>query len=63
MAYGIPFYHKRFIKDIYPLKKAKFEDSYFNVPNNVDSYLTNLYGDWRKIPSQIKTHKVEIVIY
>lgn len=63
MAYGIPFYHKRFIKDIYPLKKAKFEDSYFNVPNNVDSYLTNLYGDWRKIPSQIKTHKVEIVFY
>lgn len=28
----------------YPIKKAKFEDSYFNIPNDPDYVLTNIYG-------------------
>jgi lipopolysaccharide cholinephosphotransferase len=41
-----------FLKDIFPLKTAKFEGVDLPVPNNMDAYLTNVYGDWRKIPSE-----------
>jgi hypothetical protein len=36
-----------------------------NAPRNVDAYLTDLYGDWRKIPASddIQTHHVEIKFY
>lgn len=41
-----------FKKDILPLRKARFEDAEFPVPNNMDSYLKGPYGDWRKLPSE-----------
>lgn len=44
--------HKFYEKDIFPLKTAKFEGVDFPVPNNMDAYLTNVYGDWRKLPSE-----------
>ena len=42
---------KFYIKDIFPLSYAKFEGYEFPVPKDVDSYLTNLYGNWRELPS------------
>lgn len=39
-------------KSIYPLKKIKFEDGYFWSPNNHDTYLTVLYGDYMKLPPE-----------
>lgn len=42
-----------FHKDaILPLSTAVFEGVEFPVPHDVDRYLTGLYGDWRKLPSE-----------
>lgn len=64
-TYGVDFmdYHK--IADIYPLKRVSFEGCVFNAPQNVDAYLTDLYGDWKKIPNsdEIQTHHVKIKFY
>lgn len=43
--------HTFYLKDVYPLSEAKFEDAVFPVPQNMDAYLTNVYGEWRKVPS------------
>lgn len=44
--------HTFFLKDVFPLTTAKFEGYDLPVPKNMDSYLTNVYGDWRKIPTE-----------
>lgn len=50
---GNGFYRSTFYeKDIFPLKKAMFEGRLYPVPNNTDAYLTRVYGDWRKLPSE-----------
>lgn len=46
-----------FLKDIFPLKTAKFEGVDLPVPNNMDAYLTNVYGDWRKLPTEEQIRK------
>ena len=43
--------HTFFMKDTFPLAKAEFEGHLFPVPKDMDAYLTNVYGDWRKYPS------------
>ena len=40
-----------FKKDIFPLSKARFEGHEFPVPHDMDAYLSGVYGDWRKMPS------------
>ena len=45
------------IEDIFPLTNAAFEDDFFPVPMDADAYLTRLYGDWRKLPSEEKIRK------
>ena len=56
--YLINFYKSCFYeKDIFPLSKMEFEGIEFPVPANVDSYLTNIYGNWRKLPSEEKIRK------
>ena len=55
---GAGFYKSKFfIKDIFPLSTMEFEGVEFPVPGNVDSYLTNIYGDWRKLPSEEQIRK------
>lgn len=44
--------HTFYKKDIYPLAKAEFEGELYPVPKDMDSYLTNVYGDWRKFPDE-----------
>ncbi len=39
-------------KDIYPLKKHKFEDTEISVPNNCDAVLKGLYGDYMELPPE-----------
>lgn len=46
-----------FLKDIFPLKTAKFEGVDLPVPNDMDTYLTNVYGDWRKLPTDEQIRK------
>lgn len=37
-------------KDVFPLKKMAFEDVMLNFPNNMHENLTNMYGDYMKLP-------------
>lgn len=43
--------HTFYMKDTFPLSEAEFEGHMFPVPKDMDAYLTNVYGDWRQIPS------------
>lgn len=45
------------VEDIFPLSQAEFEGEFFPVPNESDAYLTRLYGDWRKLPSEERIKK------
>lgn len=38
--------------NIFPLSKVLFEGKYYNCPNNYDSYLKVLYGDYMKLPEE-----------
>lgn len=52
-------------KDIYPLRKVKFEDSFFWMPNNPEIVLRKSYGDdFMVLPavSQRKAHALNIII-
>lgn len=48
--------HTFYMKYTFPLTTSEFEGEHMPVPKNMDNYLANVYGDWRKIPSdeQIK---------
>lgn len=43
--------HTFFMKHTFPLSTARFEGYEFPVPKDMDAYLTHVYGDWRKMPS------------
>lgn len=47
----MPIYNK---KDWLPLKKAKFENIEVNIPNNPDSILTRIYGNYMELPPKEK---------
>lgn len=47
----MPIYNK---KDWLPLKKAKFENMEVNIPNNPDSILTRIYGNYMELPPKEK---------
>lgn len=50
---GSGFYETPFhVEDIFPLSKMEFEGVEFPVPGNTDAYLTKMYGDWRRLPSE-----------
>lgn len=62
LPYGAPWDEIRYKKNIFPLGRIEFEGTMFNAPCNVDAYLSDLYGNWNKIPdeSQIQTHNVNV---
>lgn len=64
IGYGCPFGKPVPSEIIFPLKEIKFEGYDFFCPNNVDTYLTALYGDWSQIPPQDKivTHNVKFIL-
>lgn len=43
--------HTFFMSDTLPLSEAEFEGVMLPVPKEMDSYLTNVYGNWRELPS------------
>ncbi|MGN1226934.1 MAG: phosphorylcholine transferase LicD [Candidatus Cryptobacteroides sp.] len=52
---GSGFYNAYFYPEqIFPLSSLKFEGVEFPAPKDTESYLKNLYGDWRQIPSEDK---------
>jgi len=55
---GSGFYKSAFYKeDIFPLSTMEFEGRQFPVPGNTEAYLTKIYGDWRKLPSEEQIRK------
>lgn len=49
------------VNTIFPLKQLPFEDRVYNVPNNVDKYLENLYGDYMTLPPVEKRERHFVV--
>ena len=51
------------IKNIYPLAKAKFDDSNFMVPRNYKEYLILEFGDYMVLPPEEKriAHNLELM--
>ena len=47
-------------KEIFPLQRTKFEDIEVSVPNNLDAYLRNIYGDYMQLPPDDKIQKPHI---
>ncbi|WP_413626488.1 LicD family protein [Fusobacterium ulcerans] len=43
-------------EDIFPLKKSKFENFLFYIPNNPQNILTTLYKDFIKLPPENKRY-------
>ncbi|WP_276210895.1 LicD family protein [Heyndrickxia coagulans] len=66
-VYCIPSGRNHYFGEIYskdvlfPPRKVKFEGTIAYVPNNVDYYLKNLYGDYMKIPPEDKREKHMII--
>jgi lipopolysaccharide cholinephosphotransferase len=55
---GTSFYESKFYKEhIFPLSTMEFEGKEYPVPGNTDAYLTSLFGDWRKLPSDEEIRK------
>ncbi|ANU63181.1 phosphorylcholine transferase LicD [Muribaculum intestinale] len=55
---GSSYHAKREYKDIFPLKYVRFENLLLPVPNNYESYLSKIYGDYENLPdlNSIHTH-------
>ena len=44
--------HTFYMKHTFPLSEAEFEGRMMPVPHDMDSYLTIVYGDWHRLPSE-----------
>lgn len=58
-TYGIVFNRGRHLAYFYPIRRIEFEGHLFNAPNDVDGYLTDVFGsDYNNLPPKesIKCH-------
>lgn len=46
-----------YAEDIFPLSEMEFEGHMFPVPGDTNAYLTKIYGDWTKMPSEEQIKK------
>ena len=44
------------LDEVFPLKRMRFEDRDFNVPNEYEKILVKLYGDYMKLPLESERH-------
>lgn len=49
--------HTFYMKYTFPLSEAEFEGELMPVPNDMDAYLTKVFGDWRTLPSEEQIRK------
>jgi lipopolysaccharide cholinephosphotransferase len=51
--------------DFYPLIKIEFEGKQYNCPWNLDSYLTQMYGDYMKLPpkNERTSHDPVLIVF
>lgn len=55
MGYGVDTYWSEYVykkSDYFDLAKLEFEGQYFYAPKNYDAILTQLYGDYMKMPKE-----------
>ena len=50
---GIPFHLEYNINDVFPLGRCQFENTSFPVPANCSNMLTDMYGDYMKLPDDL----------
>ena len=53
--YGLgqgPAKHYMWESEVFPVADMDFESLQLSIPNNVDAFLTNIYGDWRTVPDE-----------
>lgn len=63
MSYGTNW-KTRQVKNTFPIDSTiKFENLKLMCPYNVDGYLSDIYGDWQKLPSEIMTHNVQFIFH
>lgn len=55
-TYGSHYYMGRDVNDLFPLIEVEYEGYRFPAPRDYDAYLTKLFGDYMKLPSDIHTH-------
>ena len=66
---GIPSGRKHYFGEIFrkeqylPARKGVFENSEALLPNDYEAYLTNLYGDYMKLPPEDKRERHFVVDY
>lgn len=58
LIYVFPSPYKDYMEvdELFPLKKYKFEDTYFMGPNNADIYLKRCYRNYMELPPVDKRH-------
>jgi lipopolysaccharide cholinephosphotransferase len=49
--------HTFFMSDAFPLTTIEFEGEQMPAPKNTDAYLTRVYGNWRKLPTEEQIRK------
>lgn len=49
--------HTFYMKHTFPLTTVEFEGELMPVPKDMDAYLTAVFGDWRKMPSENEIKK------
>lgn len=61
-ALGSYFHAPRDLNDLVPTKRIPFEGLMLPVPNNYNSYLSKIYGDYMKLPdlTTISSHLTEV---
>lgn len=61
---GTPYGCTSFHDELFPLRKARFEDMEFNAPRDTHNFLKRVYGDYMKLPDienlHPHTYKLEI---
>ena len=53
---GMVFKAERKEEDIFPLSNITFEGYTFYAPHDTHNYLTRMFGDYMKLPEDIKVH-------
>lgn len=61
---GSGFLGPRYKSEIFPLQTLPFEGKEFKVPNNYDSYLKRIYGNYMSLPKteEMKTHTTSVIL-
>lgn len=55
-AFSVIYNDRLYLDEVFPLKKYKFEDTFFYGPQKADALLSRCYGDFMQLPPVEKRH-------